>query len=353
MAKKVTKKKATGRKAPASRPAGKKAAPTKKVAKKTVPKKAAKKVAKKPVQKVAAKTPTKKAAPKKAVMKKAPAKVAPAKKVAAKKVAAKKAPTKKVPVKKAPAKKAPASKAHTKPAAVKKKVAAKKVAAKKAPAAKPGAKPTNAKAGGGKAGQKPEDNKSGRKGITIVANKMKRKRVVAKRPPALVPPLSGSILGMGVRGGKPLIQSGPKAPPIVSEQPSGVDGSGKKPKSPFTKRQLDKYHEILIQKRRVLMGDIDSMENEALKSESGALSHLPQHMAEQGSEAYEQTLSLDLAATDRKLLIEVDAALDRIMARTFGLCEHTGKPISIERLAELPWARYSIEAAREMERRAN
>ncbi len=34
------------------------------------------------------------------------------------------------------------------------------------------------------------------------------------------------------------------------------------------------------------------------------------------------------------------------------MCEMTGKPIRPERLEELPWARYSIEAARELERRA-
>jgi RNA polymerase-binding transcription factor DksA len=73
-------------------------------------------------------------------------------------------------------------------------------------------------------------------------------------------------------------------------------------------------------------------------------------MAEQGSENYEQTLSLDLAAADRKLIREIDDALKRIDDGTFGICEHSGKPIKLERLEELPWARYSIEAARELER---
>ncbi|VAX40091.1 hypothetical protein MNBD_PLANCTO03-755 [hydrothermal vent metagenome] len=320
MAKKAIKKKATGRKASASKPAVRKASPTKKVVKK---------VAKKPVKKAPAKTPPKTPAAKAAA------------KASTKKVAAKKAPAKKAASKQPPTKKV-SSKAPLK------KALSKKAAAKKAPATKPGATPANRKAAGGK----PDENKSGRKGITIVASKVKRKRVVAKRPPAMVPPLSGSILGMGISGRRPLIQSGPKAPPITSEQSDTPKPSGKKPKSPFTKRQLDKYREILIQKRHELLGDIDSMETEALKSESGSLSHLPQHMAEQGSEAYEQTLALDLAATDRKLLLEIDAALDRIAAKVYGLCEQTGKEISKERLDELPWARYSIEAAREMERRA-
>jgi DnaK suppressor protein len=74
-------------------------------------------------------------------------------------------------------------------------------------------------------------------------------------------------------------------------------------------------------------------------------------MAEQGSDTFEQSLSLDLAQVDRNLLREIDAALKRIDDGTYGICELTGKTIPPERLEELPWARYSIEAARELERR--
>jgi DnaK suppressor protein len=99
------------------------------------------------------------------------------------------------------------------------------------------------------------------------------------------------------------------------------------------------------------MGDMEQMESDALRSESGNLSHLPQHMADAGSDSYETSLSLDLAAADRRLIKEIDEALRRIENRTYGLCEHTGRPIGVARLAELPWARFSIEAARELERR--
>ena len=94
------------------------------------------------------------------------------------------------------------------------------------------------------------------------------------------------------------------------------------------------------------------METQALRSQSGSLSNMPSHLAEQGSEAYDQSLSLDLAAADRKLIKEIDDALKRIAEGTFGICELTGKPIKLERLEELPWARYSIEAARELERQS-
>jgi RNA polymerase-binding protein DksA len=147
---------------------------------------------------------------------------------------------------------------------------------------------------------------------------------------------------------KPLIASGPNAP-----RPKNIfAGDGKPKKSPFDKRDLAKFKAILLRKRAELVGDVSTMEDEALKGQSGSLSHLPQHMAEQGSDVYGQSLSLDLAAADRRLIKEIDDALKRIADGTYGVCELTGKPIRAERLEELPWARYSIEAARELERRS-
>lgn len=153
---------------------------------------------------------------------------------------------------------------------------------------------------------------------------------------------------------RPLIASGSAAP---AARPLGMHGSepaaatpAEKPKSPFNKKQLDHFRAILLRKRAELIGDVSAMETEALQGGSGALSNLPQHIADQGSDAYDQALALDLAAADRKLIREIDDALKRIDAQAYGVCELTGKPIKMERLEELPWARHSIEAARELER---
>lgn len=122
-------------------------------------------------------------------------------------------------------------------------------------------------------------------------------------------------------------------------------------KSPFTAKQLRDYRAMLVLKRAEIIGDVASMESSALRGgESGSLSHLPQHMADQGSDAYDQSLALDLAASQRSLLKEIDAAIARIDNKTYGICELHGKPINKERLKNTPWARFSIEAARELER---
>lgn len=191
-----------------------------------------------------------------------------------------------------------------------------------------------------------DDKKGIRKGITIVTKKRSRR---APAPILIMPkfaPLSATL-----KGHKPLIPSGPKAA-HAQKDGDGTEASGKKLKSPFNKRQVEKFRQILLEKRRELFGDVSIMEKEALKGGSGALSSLPQHMAEQGSDAYDQSLSLDLAAADRRLIKEIDDALERINNGVYGLCERTKKPIRIERLEELPWARYSIEAARQLEQKS-
>lgn len=304
--------------------AGKKAA-KKPAAKKSAAKGAAKK---KPVKKAAAKTAPQKKPTKKAASKKPASKKPAPKKTVTKKVDAKKAGSKKVVSKKTAPKQAMVTIAGT-PKFLPRKKVAKKVA-KVSATGKPG-----------------EDaSKGNRKGITIVSNKPARRTRPAR--PVLIMPVMPKLLGPGSPKRKPLIASGPKAAPKNPKEDSGDAKGSRKRKSPFNKRQLDKFKAILLAKRTELFGDMSRMEQGALQNDG---SSQPQHDAEQGSDSYDQTLSLNLAAADRALIKEIDAALQRIAERSYGLCEMTGKPISEARLAELPWARYSIDAAREMERR--
>lgn len=292
----------------------------------------------KPTAKKAAKpTATKAAKPKaQAAVRSAPAGAPKAKAPAA---------GKKPPAKPAAQTKAPPSKpATTKTQAVKTQAVKPqpvKDAAVKAPTAK-------APAVAGKAAPTPvEAGKPKPKGITVVApkpvKKVKPKKVIE------MPRLGGPLLGPGGKKWKPLIPSGPNAAPVT--QLTRV-GDGQEIKSHLPKKELERYKDLLTRKRVLLAGDVQNMENQALTAGSGALSAVPQHIAEQGSDTYDQSLSLDLAQVDRNLIKEIDDALERIEKGTFGICEVTGKPISKERLDELPWTRYSIEAARERERRS-
>lgn len=230
--------------------------------------------------------------------------------------------------------------------------AAKKPAITKPASTKPAAKPVKAATPPPTAAA--NSKKPLRKGITIVTPKPMKKVKPKPNVPSSIANLAGSLFGAG-KSRKPLIPSGPTLK--SSGVPLGYQGGVQvtempeiKAKTPFDKKQLEVYKAILIRKRLELVGDVSNMEQEALRGNSGSLSNLPQHIAEQGSDTFDQSLALDLAAADRKLIKEIEDALKRIEDGTFGICELTGKPIKAERLEELPWARYSIDAARMLER---
>ncbi|MBT8484797.1 MAG: hypothetical protein HKO59_05345 [Phycisphaerales bacterium] len=127
--------------------------------------------------------------------------------------------------------------------------------------------------------------------------------------------------------------------------------SAKPVKTKLSTKELRHYEQVLLEKRGELVGDVSAMETAALKTSGGNLSNLPIHMADIGSDTYDQDFTLGLAETERKRLIEIDEALLRIRDRTYGVCAMTQKPIPKTRLNAKPWAKYTIEAARELERR--
>lgn len=117
--------------------------------------------------------------------------------------------------------------------------------------------------------------------------------------------------------------------------------------------EIKHFKELLLEKRREILVNVNEMEDEALKKSrldaSGDLSSMPIHMADIGTDNYEQEFALGLMDSERKLLKEIDDALQRIEKRIYGICEGTGKPIPKARLEAQPWARYCVEYARMLE----
>ncbi len=140
--------------------------------------------------------------------------------------------------------------------------------------------------------------------------------------------------------------------PLPPAPLTGMPGKPAKNQAGLKTKDLEFFRDLLIAKRRELLGDVHSMEEEALRSASGSnLSNLPIHMADMGTDNYEQEFTLGLVEKDRQLLREINIALAKIRDGTYGICEGTGKPITKARLEAKPWAKYSIEYTRKMESR--
>ena len=116
----------------------------------------------------------------------------------------------------------------------------------------------------------------------------------------------------------------------------------------LSKADLTYFRNLLLERRREILGDVESMESEALKIGSN-LSHMPMHMADVGTDNYEQEFTLGLVETERRFLREIQEALARIDQGTFGVCQGIGKPIPRVRLEAVPWAKYGMEYSRLLE----
>lgn len=143
----------------------------------------------------------------------------------------------------------------------------------------------------------------------------------------------------------------PAEPPRLPQAPVTTDGKPKRNRAGLSQRELLTFRDLLLAKRRELLGDMSSMEKEALRSNGSNLSNLPVHMADMGTDNYEQEFTLGLVEKDRALLREINTALAKIQDGSYGICEGTGEPIAKPRLEVQPWAKYSIEYARKLEQR--
>lgn len=125
-------------------------------------------------------------------------------------------------------------------------------------------------------------------------------------------------------------------------------------KTYLTDQELAHFKQMLLEKLHQLSGDVDSIESEALRKNradaTGDLSSMPIHMADMGSDTFEQDFTLGLMSSERKIVAEILAALKRIQDGTYGICEGTGRPIPKARLEASPWARYCVEYATRLEK---
>ena len=114
------------------------------------------------------------------------------------------------------------------------------------------------------------------------------------------------------------------------------------------------YRKRLEDERARLLHAVGFLERENAGSISDELGELAEggtdnHMGDTATALHDRELDEGLEESARVTLAEIDAALQRIEAGTYGVCEVCGKPIGAERLAALPWARLCIDD----QRRAN
>ena len=118
-------------------------------------------------------------------------------------------------------------------------------------------------------------------------------------------------------------------------------------------KDLQMMKSSLLAERERLAADLDVLEESTAttpKDSSGDLSSYSSHMADQGSDSMEREKAFLFASVKRSRLAEIDSALARIEAGSFGVCESCGKSIPLKRLERMPGASLCVECKEKEEK---
>jgi len=111
--------------------------------------------------------------------------------------------------------------------------------------------------------------------------------------------------------------------------------------------KLKTYRETLVQLHERVGGEVnyvvESIRDDVNINENK--SSAPVHLADVATEAVDA--DVQVLHTERSILDEIDAALERIDEGTFGKCTECGSAIAEERLKALPHAPLCVRCARE------
>lgn len=118
--------------------------------------------------------------------------------------------------------------------------------------------------------------------------------------------------------------------------------------TPFLKLQRERLQLL----RDTMLDSMAGVAKDTLRSrpEGSEASAFGMHQADAGSDAYDKDFALSLLSQEQDALYEIEEALKRIDAGTYGVCEMSGKEIPAARLEALPFARLTVECQAEFER---
>ena len=100
---------------------------------------------------------------------------------------------------------------------------------------------------------------------------------------------------------------------------------------------------------------LDSMmgvakDNLRTRAEGSEASAFGMHQADAGTDAYDRDFALSLLSQEQDALYEIEEALKRVEAGTYGVCEMSSKSIPHARLEALPFARFTVECQADLEK---
>lgn len=119
----------------------------------------------------------------------------------------------------------------------------------------------------------------------------------------------------------------------------------------MTPVDTDRFRSLLQEERARLVKEIEFLHEEnpgSVEEETGEETHFDQHPADAATATHDRELDYTIEETAEDAVRQIDRALARIEAGTYGVCRVCGREIGEDRLEARPWTDLCIDDARKL-----
>ena len=186
-----------------------------------------------------------------------------------------------------------------------------------------------------------------KKAVKKSATKKAAKKAPAKKAPAKKP-VAKKAPAKKTAAKKPVAKKAVKKAPAkkTAAKKAPAKKTVKKAKSPFGKKFIGEMKARLEEERAKYLHSEETYRAEAdalIEGREPGDVQFDEESGEGDTLAVERERDLALSNQARQAVEQIDAALGRIKAGTYGICVASGKSIPQERLRAIPWAAERVE----------
>ena len=117
---------------------------------------------------------------------------------------------------------------------------------------------------------------------------------------------------------------------------------------PLKKSQIEEFKKRLLELRAEMTKMVKEA-SEDVKTEAGSKGY-SQHQADEGTDDFDRTISLQLTDKEIRVLRQIDRALEKIEEGTFGICDISEEEIPLKRLEAIPYATMTVASQERFEK---
>ncbi|ANH78329.1 TraR/DksA family transcriptional regulator [Candidatus Chlamydia sanziniae] len=117
---------------------------------------------------------------------------------------------------------------------------------------------------------------------------------------------------------------------------------------PLSDEEIEQFKQRLLEMKAKLSHTLEGNAQEVKKPNEAT--GYSQHQADQGTDTFDRTISLEVTTKEYELLRQINRALEKITDDSYGICDVSGEEIPLARLIAIPYATMTVKAQEQFEK---